>query len=123
MASATREEDEMELHPGVFVTNVGTEEWRPDPEIAGGAEEHVLFESDALRAGLSRFSEDADTTLPVWKLPATEILLVLEGEARIEIEGGPQLELKPGDMATIPKGAVTTWHLTLPFKELWVLAG
>jgi quercetin dioxygenase-like cupin family protein len=123
MAYATREEDEMELHPGVFVTNVGTEEWRPDPEIGGGAEEHVLFESDALRAGLSRFSEDADTTLPVWTIPATEILLVLEGEARIEIEGGPQLELKPGDMATIPKGAVTTWHLTLPFKELWVLAG
>jgi hypothetical protein len=22
-------------------------------------------------------------------------------------------------MASLPKGAVTTWHLTLPFKELW----
>lgn len=113
----------MELHPGVFVTNVGTQEWRPDPEIGGGAEEHVLFESEGLRAGLSRFSEEADTTLPVWTLPAAEVLLVLEGEARIEIEGGPELELKQGDMASIPKGAVTTWHLTLPFKELWVLAG
>jgi quercetin dioxygenase-like cupin family protein len=123
MASATREEDEMELHPGIVVSNVDTKEWRADPEIGGGAEEHVLFETDALRAGLSRFSEEADTTLPVWTLPATEVLLVLEGEARIEIEGGPELELKPGDMATLPKGAVTTWHLTLPFKELWVLAG
>lgn len=113
----------MELHPGVFVSNVGTEEWRADPEIGGGAEEHVLFESDALRAGLSRFSEDADETLPVWTLTETEVLLVLEGEARIEIEGGPELTLKEGDIASIPKGAVTTWHLTLPFKELWVLAG
>jgi hypothetical protein len=26
-------------------------------------------------------------------------------------------------MACLPKGAVTTWHLTLPFKEMWVLAG
>ena len=122
----------MELHPGVFVSNVGTEEWRADPEIGGGAEEHVLFEADALRAGLSRFSEDADTTPPVWTsvwraaavwmVPATQVLLVLEGEARIEIEGGPEVTLKEGDMASLPKGAVTTWHLTLPFKELWVLA-
>jgi len=26
-------------------------------------------------------------------------------------------------MACLPKGAATTWHLTLPFKEMWVLAG
>jgi quercetin dioxygenase-like cupin family protein len=113
----------MELHPGVFVSNVATEEWRADPEIGGGAEEHVLFESDGLRAGLSRFTVDADTTPPVWTLPATQVLLVLEGEARIEIEGGPELNLKAGDMASLPKGAATTWHLSLPFKELWVLAG
>ena len=48
---------------------------------------------------------------------------MLEGAVRIEIEGGPTLELKPGDMASLPKGAVTRWHLTLPFKEMWVLAG
>ena len=28
-----------------------------------------------------------------------------------------------GDMAALPMGAVTRWHLTLPFKEMWVLAG
>jgi uncharacterized cupin superfamily protein len=55
-------------------------------------------------------------------LPQTEILLVLEGAARIEIEDGPTLDLRPGDMAALPKGAVTRWHLTLPFKEMWVLA-
>jgi quercetin dioxygenase-like cupin family protein len=123
MVPAIDQEDEMELDPGVFVSNVETDEWRADPEIGGGAEEHVLFEADALRAGLSRFSADAETDLPVWTLPATEVLMVLEGEARIEIEGGPQLELKTGDIACLPKGAVTTWHLTLPFKEMWVLAG
>ena len=25
-------------------------------------------------------------------------------------------------MASIPKGAVTRWHLTLPYKELWFFA-
>jgi quercetin dioxygenase-like cupin family protein len=113
----------MELNSGVFVSNVDAEEWRADPEIGGGAEEHVLFEEEGLRAGLSRFTDEADTDLPTWTLPATEVLLVLEGEARIEIEGGPELNLREGDFARLPKGAVTTWHLTLPFKELWVLAG
>jgi quercetin dioxygenase-like cupin family protein len=113
----------MEVHPGVFVSNVATEEWQPDPEIGGGAEEHVLFDTGALRAGLSRFTKDADQQPPDWALPATQVLLVLEGKARVEIEDGPVLELKVGDMACLPKGAVTTWHLTLPFKEMWVLAG
>jgi hypothetical protein len=31
----------MEVNPGVFVSNVATEDWRTDPEIGGGAEEHV----------------------------------------------------------------------------------
>jgi uncharacterized cupin superfamily protein len=48
-----------------------------------------------------------------------ETLLVLEGAARIEIDGGPTIILQVGDLASLPKGAVTTWHLTLPFKELW----
>ena len=113
----------MEVHPGVFVSNVATEEWRADPEIGGGAEEHVLFDTGAMRAGLSRFTTEADQQPPDWRLPATQVLLVLEGEARVEIEDGPVLELKPGGMACLPKGAVTTWHLTLPFKEMWVLAG
>jgi quercetin dioxygenase-like cupin family protein len=115
--------DGMQLHPGVFVSNVATDDWRPDPEVGGGAEEHVLFETEALRAGLSRFPEDPSPHPIVWTLPATEVLFVLEGEARIQIEDGPLLELKPGDLACLPKGAVTTWHLTLPFKEMWVLAG
>jgi quercetin dioxygenase-like cupin family protein len=112
----------MEVHPGVFVSNISTTDYRPDDEIGGDAEEHVLFDSGEIQAGLTRFAERADPDPPVWTLPATEILLVLEGKARVEISGGPTLELKTGDMAALPKGAKTTWHLTLPFKELWVLA-
>src|SRR5215213_8146487 len=116
------EEVVMQVHPGVFVSTTSTEEWRPDPEIGGGAEEHVLIDTGAMRAGLSRFAADADPQPPPWVLPQTQILLVLEGGARIDIEDGPTLDLGPGDMASLPKGAVTRWHLTLPFKELWVLA-
>jgi quercetin dioxygenase-like cupin family protein len=112
----------MEVHPGVFVSSTSTEEWRSDPEIGGGAEEHVLVDTGGMRAGLSRFASDADPEPPPWVLPQTEILLVLEGRARIEIEEGPTLDLGPGDMASLPKGAATRWYLTLPFKEMWVLA-
>jgi quercetin dioxygenase-like cupin family protein len=115
------EELAMEVHPGVFVSNISTEEWQADPEVGGGAEEHVLVDTGAMRAGLSRFASDADPEPPPWVLPQTEILLVLEGAARIEIEEGPTLDLGPGDMASLPKGAVTRWRLTLPFKEMWVL--
>ena len=31
--------------------------------------------------------------------------------------------LVQGSIASMPKGAVTTGHLTAPFRELWVLGG
>ncbi|MFI5042725.1 MAG: cupin domain-containing protein [Acidimicrobiales bacterium] len=105
----------MEIHPGVFVSRVMTDEWRPDPEVGG--EMHVLVEEETAYAGMSRFQ----TTKPTdpWILPERETMLVLEGAVRIEIDGGPTLDLKVGDMASLPKGAVTTWHMTVPFREIW----
>lgn len=105
----------MELAPGVFVSNVSTVDWEGDPETGG--EMHVLVEDDHTYAGMSRFRDLAEPE-PL-TLPERETILVLEGAARIEIAGGPTLELTVGDMASIPKGAVTTWHLTLPYRELW----
>jgi uncharacterized cupin superfamily protein len=107
----------MEPQQGVFVSSVSASAWEPDPEVGG--EMHLLCSGVGVEAGLSRFTE---TTEPVrWTLPGRETLLVLEGAARIEISGGPVLELKVGDIASLPKGAQTTWHLTTPFKEFWVI--
>lgn len=47
---------------------------------------------------------------------------MLEGSVRIEIADGPTFELTPGDIASLPAGAATTWYITTPFKEFWVLA-
>ena len=105
----------MEIHPGVFVSNLATNEWTPDPEVGG--EKHVLVEGDGAYAGLSRFLDV--TVVGPWTLPVRETFLILEGAARIEIAGGPTLQLGVGDMASLPEGATTTWHLTRPFKELW----
>ena len=42
---------------------------------------------------------------------------------RIEYEGRPSLELGPGDIVSFPPGVAMTWHVTTPFKELWMFAG
>jgi uncharacterized cupin superfamily protein len=105
----------LEVHPGVFVSNVTTTDWKPDPEV--GAEMHVLVEDETAYVGMSRFT--TRDGLERWTLPERETVLVLEGTARIEIEGGPTLDLKAGDLASLPKGAVTTWRLTLPYREVW----
>jgi uncharacterized cupin superfamily protein len=105
----------MEIHRGVFVSKIDTNEWAFDPEVGG--EMHVLVEAEDGYAGMSRFVTDTGSVS--WTLPEREVLLVLEGAARIEIDGGPTLDLKVGDMASIPKGAVTRWQLELPYKEFW----
>lgn len=105
----------MEVDPGIFVSNVATDAWQPDPETGG--EMHVLFEGEGAYVGMSRFLDVAEVG-PL-RLPARESILILEGAARVEIAGGPTLELVVGDMASIPEAATVTWHLTLPFKELW----
>jgi uncharacterized cupin superfamily protein len=109
----------MELHPGVFVSKADTNEWEADPEVPG-SEVHVLVDADGVQAGLSRFLE-ADAPVP-WTSSAREVFVVMEGSVRIEIEGGPDLELGVGDMASLPKGLQTVWHVTVPFKEMWVIA-
>ena len=37
------------------------------------------------------------------------------------MKNGPTLELSAGDIASIPGGIATTWHVTVPFEEFWVL--
>ena len=109
----------MEPYPGVFVSKADVDDWEGDPEVPG-SEVHVLVDADGVHAGLSRFL-DVDSPVP-WTSSAREVFVVLEGLVRIEIEGGADLELGVGDMASLPKGLRTTWHVTTPFKEMWVIS-
>src|SRR5207244_10689082 len=83
----SRRGGDMEVHPGIFVSNIATTEWMPDPEVGG--EMHVLVEEARTYVGMSRFLEIGD--LDAWTLPERETILILEGVARIEIAGGPTL--------------------------------
>ena len=108
----------MEVHPGVFVSSTATDDWEPDPEVGG--EMHILVREEGAFAGMNRYREHPNGV--AWMLPERETLLILEGSVRIEVADGPTLELRVGDMASLPKGAVTTWHVTAPFREMWFFA-
>jgi len=109
----------MEVKPGVFVSKVSTQDWDADPE--GSGEVHVLCDAEGVQAGLSRFQRAPAQPIS-FKCDKRETIIILEGAARIEIAGGATLELKKGDIASLPKGADTRWHVTAPFKEMWVIA-
>ena len=108
----------MTMDHAIYVSRVSTTEWEPDPDVGGLM--HVLCTEGRMQVGLTRYDEAPD---PVpWTLPEREAFLILEGRARIDIEGAASLDLGPGDFACLPQGAVTTWHVTTPFREFWVLA-
>lgn len=104
---------------------VPLESWQPegvtilsgDPAGRG----FTLFEdyTDGVRA-TGVFECDPATTR--YTLTDNEIIYVLEGEARIELDNGSVVEVGPGDMAFLPKGHESTWTFKSRFKEFWVLA-
>jgi uncharacterized cupin superfamily protein len=109
----------MEAYAGVFVSNVNTQEWESDPEVPGSLM-HEFVHADGLQAGLSRFTEvDGPVT---WTPEKREVALIVEGAVRIELADGDTLDLQTGDLFSLPPGKETTWHITTPFKEMWVLA-
>lgn len=109
----------MRVEPGVYLSSALTEEWEQDSDPPG--EMHLLCDDAEMEAGLWRPLAGVTPDQVRWTLPSREVILVLQGSARIEIEGGPTLELEAGSMASLPRGAKTTWRATADFKELWVL--
>ena len=109
----------MEVGPGVFVTAASADEWQPHAHPAG--EIIVLCTGDGLRAGLWRSVPAITPQQMQWTAPSREVKIVLAGTSRIEIKDGPTLELKAGDVASLPRGASATWSFSADYQEMWVL--
>ena len=79
-----------------------------DPEVA----ERVLWSSaDGRRhRGVWQHTPGVSTDVEV-----DEIFVVVSGRATIEVQGGPTLEVGPGDVGVLASGARTRWtvHETL----------
>lgn len=105
--------------PTIFVSSLSTDEWEPDPDVGGLM--HILCDLPGYQAGFTRY--DIAPAPVSWTPPQRETFIIVEGAARIEISGGATLDLGPGEAASLPPGTVTTWHITAPFREFWVLSG
>ena len=101
----------------VYVSRIDTDVWQLHEETGGSV--HSLFEDGQAAAGLWK-REPNGVLGEAHELPARETIVVLEGTVRIEIKGRFTLELAAGDMASMPKGAITTWHPSPEFKEIWL---
>jgi uncharacterized cupin superfamily protein len=80
---------------------------------------HELVHDGPVHAGMTRIT-DAPEPLS-WTPQQREVFAVLEGSVRIEFADGSDVTLEVGDLGTIPAGMQTTWHVSTPFKEMWVL--
>jgi len=107
-----------DLGGGVYVSRVDSDAFEPDDEAGGLV--HMLFEDGETMAGLWRPDPAQTGPYADLELTARETIVVLAGTVRIEIAGGPTLDLGAGDIASMPKGAVTTWHPSPDFREVWV---
>ena len=109
----------MEPPPGLFASSLSTDEWEPDPDVGGLM--HILCDVPGVQAGFTRYDS---VPAPVhWTPPVRETFMIIEGAAWIEITGGATLDLHAGDVASLAAGTETTWHITTPFREFWVLSG
>jgi uncharacterized cupin superfamily protein len=50
-----------------------------------------------------------------------EVFVVLSGRATIEVEGGPTLQVGPGDVGRLAAGARTTWTVHENLRKVYVV--
>ena len=114
-----KKEDDVADDSGVFVLRATADGWRSDPDVPG-SQMQELVHADGLWAGSTRFTEvDGPVT---WTPERREVAFILEGSVRIEVAGAAPVDLSVGDAFSLPPGVETTWHITTPFREMWVLA-
>jgi uncharacterized cupin superfamily protein len=89
------------------------------PEKALGGRPH---------AGLVTVPAPAGLSAGIWEhgvgvstdVEVDELFVVLSGRATIEVEGGPALEVGPGDLCLLETGARTRWTVHEALRKVFV---
>lgn len=48
---------------------------------------------------------------------------IVSGAVDVELDDGEAVSLREGDIGSFPKGAICTWHVLEPTKEIFVMSG
>jgi uncharacterized cupin superfamily protein len=80
------------------------------------------------RAGVAPLPGVGGLAVGVWEHSAgtstdvevDEVFVVLRGRATIEVDGGPTLEVGPGDLCVLEAGARTRWTVHEPLRKVFV---
>ena len=91
----------------------------PDEVVAGTPEVRVLPLHDGPAVAVGVWQHGAGVSRDV---EADEVFVVLSGRATVEVEGGPTLEVGPGDVGLLPAGARTVWTVHEPLRKVYVVA-
>ncbi|MEJ2578496.1 MAG: cupin domain-containing protein [Kineosporiaceae bacterium] len=79
--------------------------------------DQVLAGVDGLEVGVWEHTAGSSTDVEV-----DEVFVVLRGRATIEVEGGPELQVGPGDLGLLEAGSRTRWHVHEPLRKVYVAA-
>jgi uncharacterized cupin superfamily protein len=110
----------MESESVVFAgTGTGSGEWEHDDETGGLVQ--ILRADDTIETGLWRPGPVAGVPIDL-QLVADETIYVVSGSGTLEVDGEPPIDLRPGVMVSIRKGARTRWVVDEAFEEFWVYA-
>ncbi len=72
---------------------------------------------------------DAHRTVGVWEhgpgvstdVETDEVFVVLSGRASVQVQDGPLLELRPGDVCVLTAGDRTTWTVHETLRKVYLL--
>lgn len=90
----------------------------PDQVVAGDPEVRLLEIHDGADLGIGIWQHGAGVSTDT---EVDEVFVVLSGRATIEVEGGPTLEVGPGDVGIYPAGTRTRWTVHEPLRKIYVV--
>lgn len=85
-----------------------------DPQVSAA----VILDDDGLAVGVWQHTAGVSTDVEV-----DEVFVVLSGRATIEVDGGPVLDVGPGDVGVLEAGARTRWSVHETLRKVYVVHG
>jgi uncharacterized cupin superfamily protein len=106
-----------------YVVPASTQELAPDPldpdqVVSGNPQVSAaeLLDTEALSVGIWQHTAGVSTDVEV-----DEIFVVLRGRATIDVDGGPTLQVGPGDVGVLEAGAKTTWTVHDDLRKIYII--